>query len=88
MTESSLEDVRRQVSRPVSPSDAFAVSLLERLEELRSGAGLSAAEIEAEGGEELPLREAMSVICPDPDPLVPVDPGAVLGNVEPGTPPT
>ncbi len=83
MTDPGLEAVRRQLDLPVAPSDAFARSLLERLEALLSGAGLSPEEIAGECGEQLPLREAMSVVCPDP--LDPVDPGAVLGDVEPGT---
>jgi len=83
MSDRRLEEVRRHLSVPVSPSEAFARSLLERLESLLPGGGLPAEEIDGESGEELPLREAMSVICPDP--LHPVYPGAVLGDVEPGT---
>lgn len=86
MTDPLLEEVRRRLSVPVSPSDTFARALLDRLEELLYGGGLSPVEIDSECGEQLPLREAMSVISTDP--LGPVDPGAVLGDVEPGTEPT
>jgi len=86
MTDPRLEDLRHRLSLPVSPSETFAQALLERLEQLLYGGGLSPLELGSESGEQLPLREAMSVICPDP--IGPVDPGAVLGNVEPGTEPT
>lgn len=85
MTDPHLEDIRRRLNAPVAPRDAFARSLLERLEAELAGTAMSAEEIDAQSGEELPLREAMSVICPDP--IGPVDPGAVLGDVEPGTGP-
>jgi hypothetical protein len=87
----SLEEIRRQLSSPVSPRDTFARSLLERLEAEKSGNAqssgnalsseeLSSEELAAESGEALPLREAMTVITPDP--ITPLDPGCVL-PVEP-----
>ena len=85
MTDPHLEEVRRRLDAPVAPRDLFARSLLERLERELGGETMSAEEIDAQSGEELPLREAMSVICPDP--IGPVDPGAVLGDVERGTQP-
>jgi hypothetical protein len=80
-----LEAIRRHIGAPVAPSEVFARSLLARLERELAGAALTAEEIDAQVAEELPLREAMSVIRPDP--LRPVDPGAVLGEVESGTQP-
>jgi hypothetical protein len=81
-----LEELRRHLDTPVAPREAFARSLLQRLERELTGEGMSAEEIDAESGEELPLREAMSVICADP--IGSVDLGAVLGDVEqPGTQP-
>ncbi len=80
MTDSPLEEIRRQLRLPVAPRAAFARTLLERLEAERAGPAVSAEELDAERGEELPLREAMSVIIPDP--LTPVDPCPLPGDVE------
>ena len=85
MGDAGLEEIRRHLDSPVVPRDAFARCLLERLERELTGVGMSAEEIDAECGEELPLREAMSVIFTDP--IGPVDLGAVLGDVENGTDP-
>ena len=84
MADPGLEAMRRRLDTPVAPRELFARSLLERLERELRGESMSAADLEAESGEELPLREAMSVISTDP--LGPGDFGAVLGDVEPGTP--
>lgn len=81
-----LEALRRCLDAPVAPREAFARSLLQRLERELTGAAMSDEDIDAQSGEALPLREAMSVICTDP--IGPVDLGAVLGDVEqPGTRP-
>lgn len=85
MGDAGLEEIRRRLDSPVVPREAFARCLLERLERELTGEGMSAEEIDAECGEELPLREAMSVIITDP--IGPVDLGAVLGDVETGTRP-
>ena len=85
MADPGLEEMRRRLGAPVAPRDAFARCLWERLERELTGQGMSAQELEAESGEELPLREAMSVICTDP--IGPVDLSAVLGDVENGTDP-
>jgi len=66
MTDRSLEEIRRHLRAPVAPRDAFARSLLERLEGELAGTALSDDELDAQSGEELPLREAMSLIVPDP----------------------
>jgi len=84
MTDPGLEAMRRRIDSPVAPRDAFARSLLERLERELSGVAMSAEELDAESGEALPLREAMSVMCPDP--IGPVDLGDVLGDVQPDPP--
>ncbi len=84
MIDPGLDDIRRRLDAPVVPRPAFAQALLERLERELNGEVMSAEEIDAQQGEELPLREAMSVIRPDP--LGPVDLGAVLGDVDTGTP--
>jgi hypothetical protein len=80
MTDSRLEEIRRHLSSPVAPREAFARSLLERLEAEMAGNALSSEELAAESGEALPMREAMTVITPDP--ITPLDPGGVL-DVEP-----
>lgn len=85
MTDAHLTEIRLRFDAPVAPRDAFARSLLERLERELTAEEMSDEEIHAQTGEELPLREAMSVITTDP--IGPVDPGAVLGVVEPGTQP-
>ena len=86
MTDQNLEELRRRLGAPVAPREAFARSLFHRLERELTGGAMSDEDIDAESGEELPLREAMSVICADP--IGPVHPGAVLGDVEqPGTQP-
>ena len=83
MADPGLEELRRRLGAPVAPRDVFARSLLQRLERELHGEAMSAEEIDAESGEELPLREAMSVICTDA--IGPVDLGAVLGDVQSGT---
>jgi len=79
MADFGFERVRRRIDAPVQPFESFARSLLERLEhelageivdirdeQHRRGApGLSPEELERQGGEELPLREAMSVVDPN-----------------------
>jgi hypothetical protein len=85
VTDPDLAELRRRLDAPVAPGEAFAHSLLQRLERELTGAAMSDEDIDAQRGEELPLREAMSVICADP--IGPVDLGAVLGDVEPGTQP-
>ena len=85
MADPGLKEIRRRLDSPVAPREAFARSLLARLERELTGAGMSADEIDAQCGEELPLREAMSVISTDP--LGPADLGAVLGDLETGTDP-
>ena len=84
MPDPGLDDIRRRLDAPVAPRAEFARSLLKRLERELSGEAMSAEEIDAQQGDALPLREAMSVIRPDP--LGPVDLGAVLGDVQTGTP--
>lgn len=80
MTDPGLEELRRRLGAPVPPREEFARSLLDRLERaLAASEDLSDEEIAAERAEELPLREAMSVISADP--LASVDPSAVLGEV-------
>ena len=81
MADPRLEAVRQHLDAPVAPQDSFVRSLWERLERQLSGPAVSAAEIDAQRGEELPMREAMSLISPDP--LGPAD----LGAVQPGTGP-
>ncbi len=90
MTDSPFDRVRHRIDEPVPPSESFARSLLERLQEELAGEvvdirdelhrrrppGLSAEELEREAGEQLPLREAMSVI--DPGVAAPAT-GATLG---------
>lgn len=81
MPDRRLEDVLRALDGPVAPPDPFTRSLLGRLERELVGAGLSPAELEGQAGEELPMREAMSMITPDP--IGPVGPTLDLGAVEP-----
>ena len=90
MTDSPFDRLRHRIDEPVPPSESFARSLLERLQDELAGevvdvrdelhrrrpAGLPAEELERQVGEQLPLREAMSVV--DPSVAAPTT-GATLG---------
>lgn len=86
MPDHQVEELLRGISAPVTPPASFTRSLLERLERELNGQGLSAEELDQEAGEELPYREAMSLIGVDP---LTFDPGLHLGG-DPGdsSPPT
>lgn len=82
MPEHRAEELLRGISLPVEPSAEFTRSLLERLEHELNGQGLSVEELDQETAEELPYREAMSLIGVDP--LTCVDPGLHLGAADQG----
>lgn len=88
MSERRAEELLRGISVPVTPSDSFAHCLLERLEGELTGQGLSVEELDQENGEELPYREAMSLLAVDP--LTCVDPELHLDDAVQGdrSPPT
>ena len=54
MTDPTLEELRRIVDAPVAPREAFAQSLLERLELVLTGDAVTAQEIDAQSAAELP----------------------------------
>ena len=78
MSERRAEEALRGISVPVAPSESFASCLLERLEGELTGQGLSVEELDQESGEQLPYREAMSLIAVDP--LTCVEPGLHLDD--------
>lgn len=86
MTDPDFDRIRRLAQAPVAPDEGFARSLLEYLEGVARterqaiATGLTSDQIDAQSGEELPLREAMSLISPDP--MMPLEAGCVL-EVEP-----
>ena len=82
MSKARPEELLRGIDVPVAPSPSFSRSLLERLEAELTGKGLSVEELDKETGEELPYREAMSLIATDP--LAGIDPGLHLGAAEDG----
>lgn len=69
-----------RLDAPISPRAEFEQALLEKLERALTGSELSNEELTAERGEELPLREAMSVISTDL--LGAVDPSVAVGEVD------